>query len=222
MARVRNRPDSLFYVENMLIKICGITNLEDALLAVEAGAGALGFNFWPHSRRYIDPRDARAIIDQLPATVLPVGVFVNEEAPDIVRQIADTARVSALQLHGDESPQFCEALSDRYVIKALAVGEDFHAERVLDYQVTAIMLDALDNKNRGGTGRTIDWAIARRTRELAPRLFLAGGLAPENVGAAIAAVAPYAVDACSALESAPGKKDPQRVRSFIQAALAAE
>src|SRR5437868_11784132 len=98
----------------MLIKICGITNLEDALLAVDAGAGALGFNLWPHSRRYIKPRDARAIIDQLPATILTVGVFVNEEAPDIVRQIVDEAGVSALQLHGDESPEYCGALADRY------------------------------------------------------------------------------------------------------------
>lgn len=205
----------------MLIKICGITNLEDALTALDAGAGALGFNFWRHSARYIEPTDARLIIDQLPASVLTVGVFVNEESPHVLRQVARQAGVAALQLHGDESPEYCEALADHYVIKALAVGDHFDPERVLDYKVKAIMLDAFDKKNRGGTGRTIDWSLAQRTRELVPRLFLAGGLSPENIASAIAAVAPYAVDACSALEITPGKKDPERVRSFIRAALSA-
>ena len=205
----------------MLIKICGITNLEDALFAVDAGAGALGFNFWKPSRRFIEPSEARVIIDQLPANVLTVGVFVNEASPEIVEQIAAQAGVVALQLHGDESPAYCEALADHYVIKALAVGDDFEPEQALKYNVRAIMLDAFDKKNRGGTGRQIDWSVARRTRELVPRLFLAGGLSPENIAEAIATVEPYAVDACSALESAPGKKDPERVRSFIEAALAA-
>ena len=206
----------------MLIKICGITNLEDALLAVDAGAGALGFNFWRPSRRFIEPGDARVIIDQLPANVLTVGVFVNEESPQIVERIAAQAGVTALQLHGDESPEYCEALVDHYVIKALGVGDDFEPQHALKYNVRAIMLDALDDKNRGGTGRRINWSAARRTRELVPRLFLAGGLSPENIAEAIAEVHPYAVDACSALESAPGKKDAERVRSFIKAALAAE
>jgi len=206
----------------MLIKICGITNLEDALLAVDAGAGALGFNFWRPSRRFIEPADARVLIDQLPANVLTVGVFVNAESPEIVKQVAVQAGVTALQLHGDESPEYCEALVDHYVIKALGTGDDFEPRRVLKYHVRAIMLDAFDDKNRGGTGRRINWAMARRTRELVPRLFLAGGLSPENIAEAIAEVHPYAVDACSALESAPGKKDAERVRSFIKAALAAE
>ena len=203
----------------MLIKICGITNLEDALTAVAAGAGALGFNFWRHSARYIEPRDARAIIDQLPANILTVGVFVNLESPHLLQQVARQAGVAALQLHGDESPEYCAALGNHYVIKALAVGDAFVPESVLKYNVKAIMLDAFDKKNRGGTGRTIDWSLAQRTRELVPRLFLAGGLSPENITSAIAAVEPYAVDACSALEITPGKKDPERVRWFIKAAL---
>lgn len=205
----------------MLVKICGITNLEDALFAVHAGAGALGFNFWRPSRRFIEPAEARVIVDQLPANILTVGVFVNEASPKVVEQIAAQAGVVALQLHGDESPEYCEALVDHYVIKALAVGDDFEAEVALNYNVRAIMLDAFDRKQRGGTGRQFDWSVARRTRELVPRLLLAGGLSPENIAAAITAVDPYGVDACSALESAPGKKDPERVRSFIKTALAA-
>jgi phosphoribosylanthranilate isomerase len=206
----------------MLIKICGITNLEDALLAVAAGAGALGFNFWRPSRRFIEPVAARVIIDQLPANVLTVGVFVNEAAAETVERIAKQAGVAAMQLHGDESPEYCEKLAHHYVIKALAVGSNFDPASALKYNVRAIMLDAFDKNNRGGTGRSIDWSIARRTRELVPRLFLAGGLSPENIAAAIAAVDPYAVDACSALETVAGKKDPEMVRSFIRAALAAE
>lgn len=206
----------------MLVKICGITNLEDALLAAEAGAGALGFNFWRPSPRFIEPADARVIISQLPADVLMVGVFVNEGSPEIVEQIARQAGVTAFQLHGDESPDYCEALKKHYVIKVLAVGEDFDPERALKYKVRGIMLDAFDRKNRGGTGHQINWSIASRTRALVPRLFLAGGLSPENVAEAIAAVKPYAVDACSALETAAGRKDPERVRAFIRAALAAE
>ena len=200
------------------VKICGITNLEDALSAVEAGADALGFNFYRPSPRYIEPNAARAIIDQLPATVLTVGVFVNEASLERVEQIADDAGVGALQLHGDESPEYCHAIADRYVIKVLAVDSDFDPQRALNYKVQAIMLDASDRKARGGTGRTIDWSVARRTGELVHRLFLAGGLSPQNVAEAIAAVRPYAVDACSALETTPGKKDPERVRAFVTAA----
>lgn len=205
----------------MLIKICGITNLEDALMAIDAGAGALGFNFWRPSRRFIEPAEARVIIGQLPADVLTVGVFVNEASPEAAEQIATRAGVTALQLHGDESPEYCEALKKHYVIKALAVGDNFDPKLATKYVVRAIMLDALDKENRGGTGRRIDWSVARRTRELVPRLFLAGGLSPENIAEAIAAVEPYGVDACSALESTPGRKDAERVRSFIKAALAA-
>ena len=201
----------------MLVKICGITNLEDALTAIDAGADVLGFNFWRQSRRYIAPKAARGIIDQLPAEVLTVGVFVNEESPDTVKQITREAGVRALQLHGDEPPEYCSALKDQYVIKVFGVDEDFGPERVAQYDVAAVMLDTLDRKARGGTGRVIDWTIARRTRELAPKLFLAGGLAPENVGVAIAAVEPYAVDACSALEASPGRKDAARVWAFVEA-----
>lgn len=201
----------------VLVKICGITNLADALASIEAGADALGFNFYRRSPRYIEPDAAREIIEQLPATVLCVGVFVNEAAPPEVARLADAAGVGAIQLHGDETPDYCRALKDRYVIKALRAGADFSPDGVTEYETQAILLDAFSAATYGGTGRTVDWSLARRTRELTPRLFLAGGLTPENIAGAIAAVSPYAVDACSGLESAPGRKDAARVRAFISA-----
>ena len=202
----------------MFIKVCGITNLEDALAAVEAGADALGFNFYRESPRYIEPESARRIVEQLPSAVMSVGVFVNEGEPEEVARIADSAHLSAVQLHGDESPEYCRALKGRFTIKALRMSEEFWPERAKDYETDAILLDAYARGARGGTGRVVDWAVARRVRELVPQLFLAGGLSPENVAEAIAAVEPFAVDACSSLESAPGRKDAERVRSFIAAA----
>jgi len=202
------------------VKICGITNLEDALMSVAAGADALGFNFYRPSPRYIEPIAAREIIDRLPASVLTVGVFVNEATPEDVERIASAAGVTAVQLHGDETPDYCRALTGRYVIKALAAGSDFEPRRALDYEVKAIMLDTFDSQLRGGTGRVIDWSVARRTRDLVPRLFLAGGLAAENVRYAIDTVDPYGVDACSKLEISPGKKVPERVEAFVTAARA--
>jgi phosphoribosylanthranilate isomerase len=203
------------------VKICGITNLEDALLSVAAGADALGFNFYRPSPRYIEPLAAREIIDRLPGNVLTVGVFVNEPTPETVERIASDAGVTAVQLHGDESPDYCRALRGRYVIKVLAARADFEPERVLEYEVQAIMLDTFDPQMRGGTGRVTDWSVARKTRSLVSKLFLAGGLAPENVRDAIAAVDPYGVDACSKLELKPGKKAPERVEAFVTAARAA-
>ena len=199
------------------VKICGITNLADALSAIEAGADMLGFNFYRPSPRYIEPKTARAIIDQLPATVLTAGVFVNEQLPEKVEQIANEAGVAALQLHGDESPEYCTALKDRYVIKAFGVDREFAPEQTARYDVAAIMLDAFDRKRWGGTGKVIDWSVARQIREVAPKLFLSGGLSPENVAEAIETVGPYAVDACSSLEYSPGHKDVARVRAFVAA-----
>ncbi len=203
------------------VKICGITNLEDALLSVAAGADALGFNFYRPSPRYIDPLAAREIIDRLPGHVLTVGVFVNEPTPAAVEQSASDAGIAAIQLHGDESPDYCKALRGRYVIKVLAAGDDFEPQHALNYEVQAIMLDTFDPQLRGGTGRILDWSMARKTRELVPRLFLAGGLAAENVRNAIAEVDPYGVDACSKLEINPWKKVPERVAACVNAVRAA-
>jgi phosphoribosylanthranilate isomerase len=208
------------------IKICGITNLEDARAAIAAGADMLGFNFYHPSPRFIERQNARAIIESLrveikalPRTVTMVGVFVNEPAESIVR-IAEEAGVAAIQLHGDESVVFCRELKallpNRFLIKALR-ARGAVMEYATEYNVDAIMLDAFDDELRGGTGRTIDWNLARHTRDAVARLFLAGGLSPENVREAIAVVQPYAVDACSALESSPGHKDAERVIAFVRA-----
>lgn len=203
----------------MHIKVCGITNLTDARAAIEAGADWLGFNFYTRSPRYLSPADAGKIITALPDTVRSVGVFVNEDAPETVARMAGEAHLTAVQLHGDETPAYCRALADDYfIIKALRVGEGFTPDEALKYETNAILLDAYDARAHGGTGRVIDWQTARRVRELVPKLFLAGGLSPENVAGAIAFVEPFAVDACSGLESAPGRKDAARMRAFVKAA----
>jgi phosphoribosylanthranilate isomerase len=196
-----------------LVKICGITNLADAQAAVDAGADALGFNFYRPSPRYIAPRDAGKIIAQLPDSVLKVGVFVNEGLHSVLRTVAE-AGLSAVQLHGDESPEYCRELAGTYVIKAFGAGDNLELDA---YNVDAIMLDTKDDVLHGGTGRTFDWSIAKRTNKAVPKLFLAGGLSPENVAEAIRTVRPYAVDACSSLEERLGKKNHAALRSFITA-----
>jgi phosphoribosylanthranilate isomerase len=198
------------------IKICGITNLQDALAAVDAGADMLGFNFYEPSPRYLTPSNARAIIDQLPASILAVGVFVNEPI-EAVKSISGESGIAACQLHGDESPEYCRELSqDRFVIKTVAVSTGLDIELTKAYDVEAIMLDTRDPGLRGGTGRAFDWSVAQRAGQSVAKLFLAGGLSPENVEEAIATVRPYAVDACSALEDTPGQKNHERMRSFVR------
>ena len=205
------------------VKVCGITNLEDARSAIEAGADALGFNFYRRSPRYIAPEEARKIILELsPVAVLCVGVFVNEESAATVARKSSASGVAAVQLHGDESPEYCAELSEHRIIKALRVGKDFAPERAAAYRAESILLDAYSAHARGGTGETFDWELARRTREVVAQLYLAGGLTVENVAEAIAAVRPYAVDVCSGVELAPGRKDALRVREFVSAVRAAE
>jgi len=196
-----------------LVKICGITNVADAQAAVDAGADALGFNFYRPSPRYITPDDAREIINRLPQSVLTVGVFVNEN-PQALLLVAEQAGISAVQLHGDESPEYCQELGGKYVIKAFGATNNLNFNA---YRVDAIMLDTKDELLHGGTGRVFDWSIAQRATSSVPKLFLAGGLSPENVAEAIARVRPYAVDACSSLEMRLGKKNHERVRAFIKA-----
>lgn len=211
-----------------LVKICGITNLTDARASIDAGADMLGFNFYRPSPRFIDPQHARSIIEEVQTQidsrtrkVTMVGVFVNEPSPESVLEIVNDACVEGVQLHGEESAEFCRDLKDllkhRLLIKVLKVKSDFVPEQASEYEVDAIMLDAFHEELRGGTGRVLDWSTARRTREAVSRLFLAGGLSPENVVAAIAAVQPYAVDACSSLESSPGEKNADRMREFVRA-----
>ncbi len=202
------------------VKICGITNLEDALMATEYGADDLGFNFYEKSPRYLTPERAKLIIAELPPKVVNVGVFVNESAERIC-EIARVAGLDAIQLHGDEDNEFIERvhnMSELPVIKAIRIGADFNPEDVVDCVAEAILLDKYSPRERGGTGETFDWTIARQIRGKFDRIYLAGGLDPENVTEAIREVQPYAVDVASGVESSPGKKDPKKVAAFIKAA----
>jgi phosphoribosylanthranilate isomerase len=193
------------------LKVCGITLLEDARAAIDCGAEYLGFIFYPKSPRYITPTAARAIIERAPDDIISVGVFVNEPRPEDVDEILRVSGARMAQLHGDESPAYCAGVGAERVIKALRVGDDFDARRVLDYPGSAVLLDAFDAKLYGGTGRTTNWMIAREAARLT-RVFLSGGLSPDNVVDAIRAVEPFAVDVNSGVESAPGRKDSSRLR----------
>jgi phosphoribosylanthranilate isomerase len=150
-----------------------------------------------------------------------VGVFVNVPDPEQVKLQARGSGVQAVQLHGDESPAYCQELKEFFVIKALRVNNDFEPQQAARYETEAILLDGFSPLAFGGVGQSFDWTFATKTRELVGKLFLAGGLNPNNVTTAIKSVRPYAVDACSGLESAPGRKDMAKVRAFIEAALEA-
>ena len=196
------------------VKVCGITRVEDALLASDLGASAVGFVFWPPSPRYLDPAAARAIAARLPGDVAPVGVFVDPPAEE-VRRVVEAVGLAAVQLHGDEPAAFCRALPYR-VIKAVGVAEA-DATREAAGAVPAeatVLLDARDPVRRGGTGRTVDWEIAAAVAA-ERRVFLAGGLGPANARAAVRAVRPYGLDVSSGVEAAPGRKDPARLRGFF-------
>lgn len=204
--------------DGVLVKICGITNLKDAQMCIGAGADMLGFNFYPGSPRYIAPEEARRVIQELPSEVMSVGIFVNEASPEKVAGIADVAGVAAVQLHGDETPFYCQALRDRFVIKALRVQPGIMPEQISEYETEAILLDTFSSRARGGTGERFDWSAAQQAGQFVSKLFLAGGLTRENVTEAVGIVRPYAVDVCSSVESVPGQKDERRVAEFIAAA----
>jgi phosphoribosylanthranilate isomerase len=196
------------------IKVCGITRYEDAAMALDEGADALGFNFYPRSPRYIEPSDARSITRRLPPLATTVGVFVNVESPAEVAATAAMAGVRVLQLHGDETPAYCRELSGWVLIKAVRIGAGALPDNLREYDVQAFLADSRDDGLFGGTGRTFDWPRVREIQGIRP-LILAGGLHPGNVADAIRAVRPYAVDVCSGVESAPGKKDLGKLREFI-------
>ena len=198
------------------VKICGITNLEDALLAADLGAQALGFIFYSKSPRSIKPEAARDIISSLPPLVLSIGVFVDEEA-GVVREVAQTVGLDWVQLHGKESPDYCRTLGRR-VIKGFRVQDESSLAVLPDYRdaVQALLLDTYRPGTPGGTGETFDWELARRGQDYGP-VILAGGLTAANVGQAIAIAQPAAVDVASGVEAAPGRKDPERLESFFSA-----
>ena len=198
----------------MLVKICGITRADDAQAAVEAGAGAIGFVFWPESPRLIDPYRARAIASTLPPFVTAVGVFVNQPL-EYVKAVASLVKLGAVQLHGDETPEYAVAVSNP-VIKAVSFVALDDTDVGAWPARTTLLLDAHDPVKRGGTGRTIDWtaaaAVAARRQTL-----LAGGLTPDNVVEAVAQARPFGIDVSSGVERAPGVKDHQRMRALFEA-----
>src|SRR5215213_1714735 len=199
------------------VKICGITNLEDALLSAKFGADALGFNFYAKSPRYILPEKAREIIEQMPPEILKVGVFVNESLEKIC-EITALAKLDAIQLHGEETPEFVreiKAKTNLEIIKAFRVSPEFKPEDVLRYETDAILLDAYSPKELGGTGETFDWKIAGKVREIFPKMYLAGGLTHENVVRAVGNLKPYAVDVCSGVESQKSEKDKIKLINFV-------
>jgi phosphoribosylanthranilate isomerase len=198
------------------VKICGITNWTDARRAVDAGADFLGFNFYAGSPRYVTPAKARQIVRRLPKGISSVGVFVNETEEKML-EVAHTVGLDRMQLHGDESPSTVERMGRKLpVIKAVRVRKAFRASQLSRFtHASALLLDGFDANQWGGTGKTFDWRVAQRTQRKA-KLFLAGGITPENVAQAIRIANPYAVDVCSGVEAKPGKKDPRRLKAFMR------
>jgi len=197
------------------VKICGITSFEDAMTAVEAGADALGFVFYDKSPRNINPLLAAKIIAALPPFVQTVGLFVNEET-EKVNWTAGFCGLDLVQLHGDEEPEECGEV-ERRVIKAFRVKDAASIASLPKYQVAGYLLDAWCPDAYGGTGKSFNWELAAEAKQYGP-VVLAGGLTPENVAEAVRTVQPYGVDVSSGVESAPGKKDPDKVREFIRRA----
>jgi phosphoribosylanthranilate isomerase len=199
------------------VKICGITTWGDARLSIDLGASALGFNFYPSSPRAISPADAWSIIRRLPPFVEAVGVFVNWP-PLVVDALARALRLGSVQLHGTESPlELSELVRKHRVIKALQVKRGFRVASIARYGLAdAILLDGFARGLHGGTGRTLDWKLAR-TASRYGRIILAGGLTPANIAEAIQVAQPYAVDVASGVEARPGRKDPAKLRALFQA-----
>jgi len=201
------------------VKICGITNRDDANTAVAAGADALGFVMYKKSPRWVEAAVARAIIAELPPFVLPIGVFVNEEA-GMVRRLVDECGFALAQLHGDETAVYCQQLG-RPVLKAFRPKDRGSLLALAEFQgragVRGFLIDAFSDQAYGGTGQTVDWTLAAEVARAVPVL-LAGGLTSSNVAEAVRLVRPYGVDVSSGVELSPGKKDPGKVSAFIEAA----
>lgn len=199
------------------VKICGITSLDDALAAVEAGADALGFNFYPESPRFIEWADAAKILEDLPPAIHRVGVFVNADMETVIDVATDLA-LDCVQFHGDETPEFCAELARPwYKAFRLKTEEDLAAISDFTLLQTApwILVDASSSKGFGGTGEHADWDLARRAKKFG-KLMLAGGLTPENILSALEAVHPDAVDVASGVERKPGVKDPRKMQKFVE------
>ncbi|MDA8427872.1 MAG: phosphoribosylanthranilate isomerase [Geobacteraceae bacterium] len=198
------------------VKICGITSPEDAFTAIEAGADALGFVFYSASPRHVSPEQAAAIIRGLPPFVQTVGLFVNEDSA-IVNSIADQCGLDVIQLHGEETPEYCESIRRR-ILKAFRVKDITILDALPKYRVAGYLLDAWSPAAHGGTGQTCNWEIAAEAVHRGERIILAGGLTPENIAESIRQVRPFGVDVSSGVESAPGRKDASKLRRFVELA----
>jgi phosphoribosylanthranilate isomerase len=205
----------------MKIKICGITNAQDALWAANLGADYVGLNFYPVSPRKISPKQAKAIVAQLPPFVSAVGVFVNEEAP-VIAKLVKSVPLKAVQLHGEESPEFCQTVKALgvVVIKAIRLSQNLEPADWAAYSdsVDFYLLDHRSEEAPGGTGTPFDWTWLENVTELGKPWFLAGGLNPDNVADAVRQTHPPAIDVCSGVERLPTRKDYEAMKRFIQAA----
>lgn len=196
------------------VKICGITNMGDAYWATEFGAAALGFIFYPKSLRYIAPEDARKIIEKIPGSIGRVGVFVNQEI-QAVKEVVSFCGLGLIQLHGDESPEYCAQFPRSSLIKAISDRAERKIQEIGNYPVRAILVDSREPGCYGGTGKNADWALALKVKKIHP-IILAGGLNKENIRSAIETVGPHAVDINSGVETLPGKKNPQKIREIME------
>jgi len=194
------------------IKICGITNIDDAMASVDLGADALGFNFYKKSPRYIEPEKAAEIIAQLPPFIVPVAVFVNEREEKI-REALTASCIHGVQFHGDETPEFCQRFGN-HVIKAFQVKDKESLKHMSHYRVSAYLLDSYREDLRGGTGETFDWHLAVVAKTFG-KIILAGGLNPDNVAEAVKLVQPYGVDVAGGVEREKGCKDHAKLKKFI-------
>jgi phosphoribosylanthranilate isomerase len=198
------------------VKICGITNLEDARAAIDLGADALGFNFYKRSPRYIEPAKAKPIVEALPPLVSLVGIFVDEFSPDRILKLARAIGIGSVQLHGAESPEYVKKLDELRTVKAFRVDDHFDISHLANYSVGAYLLDGYDATQLGGTGKTFNWDLAVEAKQHG-RVILSGGLSAENVYDAILKVRPYAIDVCSGIESEPGRKDVKKMEALFRA-----
>jgi phosphoribosylanthranilate isomerase len=201
------------------VKICGVTSVADALLAAEAGADMIGLMFYEGSPRHVAIEQAAEISGVLPPFVLRVGVFVNPDEALVTRAIGDCG-LTILQFHGDETSEFCTQFG-LMSLKAIRVRDAESLRPLADYHTDGFLLDACSGAGLGGTGEKFNWDLAVEAQKFGKPIFLAGGLTPENVAAAVRQVRPFAVDVSSGVESSPGKKDAAKVRAFIDAVRAA-
>ena len=199
------------------VKVCGMTSLKDALVAVELGADAVGFIFYKKSPRSVTMKTVREIVLELPPFVDTVGVFVDETAEQI-NKIADYCNLDIIQLHGDESPTFCKKIR-RKVIKAFRIKDMQSVKKLSSFQVSGFLLDTFSDNLHGGTGKVFDWNLALPAKKFGP-VIMAGGLTPNNVQQAVRQIRPYGVDVCSGVESEHGIKDHKKVRAFLNNAKA--